>query len=168
MDRDLADFQRAIAADREVVLRFLRDIPPTAEPVHDYITDLDERCALFGEMQQLHRDLGAPMPNAATLSFFMVAPISGIQEHLAIVRNTPPPYMVQMLDLINLQAPAAMSSCMLRSLPFPAWSNILIDIPTNRSSIPQQPVPTSPPTTMLGNQGDVARRKAAARNVRST
>ncbi|KAK4154572.1 hypothetical protein C8A00DRAFT_14291 [Chaetomidium leptoderma] len=150
MDPDLADFQRAVAADRETVLRFLRDIPPTAEPVHDYITDLDERCALFGEMQQLHRDLGVPMPNAATLGFFMVAPTSGIREHLAIVRNTPPPYMVQMLDLRNLQAPAAMSSY----------------FPTNRSSISQQPVPMSPLTAMLGNQGDAARSKAAALNAK--
>src|SRR5690606_4671125 len=72
MDPDLTDFQRAIAADRETVARFLRDIPPSAEPVHDYITDLDERCALFGEVQQLHHDLKANAPNAATLGFFMV------------------------------------------------------------------------------------------------
>ena len=114
MDPDLADFQRAIAADRETVVRFLRDIPPPAEPVHDYITDLDERCALFGEVQQLHHDLKADAPNAATLGFFMVAPISGIREHLAIIRNLPQPYMEAMLTLANLQAPGAMSSCMLR------------------------------------------------------
>ena len=120
MDPDLADFQRAVAADRETVLRFLRDIPPPAEPVDDYITDLDERCALFGEIQQLHQDLGHHMPNAATLGLFMVAPISEIREHLTSVRNTPPPLSVgQMASLANLEAPAAMNSCMLCYTPCP-------------------------------------------------
>ncbi|KAK3896767.1 hypothetical protein C8A05DRAFT_48333 [Staphylotrichum tortipilum] len=147
MDPDFAHFQRAVAADRETVLRVLRDIPPTAEPVLDYITEVDVRCALFSELQQLHRLRNVPsMPNAATLAFFMVAPIEKIRNHLTDIRNVPPQYMVHMLGHINLEAPAALSAY----------------IPTNRSSIGQQSIPMSPPTMILGNPGDVARSKTAA------
>ncbi|KAK3900227.1 hypothetical protein C8A05DRAFT_17445 [Staphylotrichum tortipilum] len=158
MDPDLAHFQRAITADRETVLRVLRDIPPTAEPVFDYVTEVDVRCALFSELQQLHRLLNVPsMPNAATLAFFMVAPIEKIRNHLADIRKTPPQYMADKLGHINLQAPDALSAWMLRPPPY---------IPTNRSSIRQQSIPMSPPTMILGNPGDIARSKAAAINAK--
>ena len=117
MDANLAAFEGAFAADPKTVLLVLGDISPAEEPVHDYITDINERCALFGELQQLHQDLDTEMPNAATLGFFMVAPTSGIREHLVAIRNTPPAFRVQLLDHINLKAAAAMDSCMLRSPP---------------------------------------------------
>ena len=117
MEPNLAALVRAVGVDPKAVLRFLGDSSPAEEPVHDYITDINERCALFGELQQAHQDLDTEMPNAATLGFFMVAPTSGIREHLAIIRNTPPAFRVQLLDHTNLKAAAAMDSCMLRSPP---------------------------------------------------
>ncbi len=110
--QDLADYHRAQAADRDMLAAFVRDLPPPAEPVHDYITDLDERCALFEELRKLHRDLGLGMPNRATLAVFMVAPTSQIREQLVIVRETPPEHIKQRLYDTNLKALNAMSSCM--------------------------------------------------------
>lgn len=170
MAQDLADFQRAVAADRETVLHFLRDIPPAAEPVHDYITDLDERCALFSELQLLHQDLSIAMPNAATMGFFMIAPTVKIREHLSIVRNTELAHRAELLQDIDLRAWVALSSCMFRPLSITPSDLMLpyLDIQSTRASVTLQLAPLSPPTAMLGNQGDVARSKAAARHVRAT
>jgi hypothetical protein len=115
MNSDLDKFLRALAADRETVLQFLGDIAPPTEPVEDYITDLDERCVLFAETQQLHQDDGFPSLNAATLGFFMVAPLSEIREHLEIVRNIDRRFRGSMPDYINLCAPSAIKSCIFRS-----------------------------------------------------
>ncbi|KAK3308653.1 uncharacterized protein B0T15DRAFT_491219 [Chaetomium strumarium] len=143
MDSDIDHFQRAVTADRETVLAFLRDIPPPTEPVHDYITDIDERCTLSSEIRQLHEDLGLPEPNAATLAFFMVAPTSQIREHLAILRNTPPEFMATHVIAFDLQAAST------------------IYVPTNRSSPPESSTLLAPPTMMLGNQHEVSRKRAA-------
>ncbi len=173
VDPDLTGFQRAVEADQESVLRFFRDFPPTAEPVDDYITDLDERCALFGEMQQLLQDHDAAPPTAALLAFFMVAPTAGIREHLATIRKHPAtapnaPNISQ--DMIkcrvqvkNLLAPGAISSCnTLRSPPCPTWSNNFPDIPTNRFSIPERVPP------VVVNPDDAIKSNAAAWDVRAT
>ncbi len=42
-------------ANREAVARFLFDMPSGAEPVADYVTDLDQRCQLFDELRRLHQ-----------------------------------------------------------------------------------------------------------------
>lgn len=78
---------RTYAHNPQTVLRFLDDISPATEPVDDYITDVEERCNLFGKLQQLHCNFGVPMPNVATLAFFMVAPVPGIRGHLERLRD---------------------------------------------------------------------------------
>ncbi len=113
MDPDLADLKRVLTGeDLRLILPLLNDLSPPAEPVDDYITEPDDRCALFSELQQLHQDLDVQVPNAATLGFFMVAPTDHIREYLALVRNTAPPYDAQLLKVINAQAPSAMIACM--------------------------------------------------------
>ncbi|KAG7290736.1 hypothetical protein NEMBOFW57_000739 [Staphylotrichum longicolle] len=81
MDPDLSNqILAAVAAEPETVRRLVCDIPPAAEPVADYITDLEERCRLFDQLRQLHQKLNQSPPNAATLGFVMVAPLSEIHD----------------------------------------------------------------------------------------
>jgi len=128
MHVNLVDFKRAIEADYETVIRFLSDIPPTAEPVDVYITDVDERCALFGELQQLAEEVDAGTPYAATLGFFMIAPVERIPEHLASARRPLPLNHLtqQELNYVNWQAPKAVSTCMVLILlpTCPTRSNV--------------------------------------------
>lgn len=57
-----------------------------ANPVHDYITDVDTRCALFDEFRAIcyRHDLG---PNAAVAALFMIVPIQEISRILEYIRD---------------------------------------------------------------------------------
>ncbi|KAK4035367.1 hypothetical protein C8A01DRAFT_17963 [Parachaetomium inaequale] len=94
MDPDLhAQILAAVEADRETVRRLVCDMPPDTEFVADYVTDLEERCLLFDELRQMHRQLNRSPPNAATLGFVMVAPISEIRVHISTFQTTGNPWI---------------------------------------------------------------------------
>lgn len=103
----------AVAADRETVRCLVCDIPPAAEPVADYITDIEARRRLFDELRQVYQRLYHPPPNAATLGFFMVAPISEIRVHLSTFQPSENPWL--WAGGTHLIAPMAMAAC--RFLP---------------------------------------------------
>jgi hypothetical protein len=75
----------AAMADPNAILRFADDIPPPAEPVQDYITEVDTRRALFDEFRAFLARGGNTMPNATVFAAFMIAPISEIRELLLVV-----------------------------------------------------------------------------------
>ena len=63
------------ADDRKAMRTILGDVPPAKEGVANYITDLEERCVLFDQLQQRHRQgrlaptwpsTSAPAPTTAT------------------------------------------------------------------------------------------------------
>jgi len=132
MDAELTQqILAAVAADRETVRRLVCDIPPTAEPVADYITDLDERCQLFDDLRQLHQQVEEEAPTAAMFAFVMVAPITEIQVLLSSFRNAPPHNRWQWVrSLSDSAAPRAMRDCM-----FPILQLALLQLTS--SSIPK-------------------------------
>lgn len=71
----------AAMADPDAMRRFVNDISPPAEPVDDYITEVDTRCALFEEYRAICQDQDET-PNAAVFAVLMVAPISKIRIYL--------------------------------------------------------------------------------------
>ena len=115
MDPIMDKFQRALAADRDTVLQFLSDNPPHTEPVFDYVTDLEERCALFAEMKQLYWERCSRNPNAAVLAIFMVAPVSEIRKRVAVMR-TAPEHENSAFQALTFQAPCEICACMFCSL----------------------------------------------------
>ena len=115
----MAKYHSAMATNPEMVDCFLDDIP-TTEPVEDYVTDLDERCSIFEELQQLHRQRPMNMPTAATLGVFLVAPISNVRQYLEIFRGAPAHLMFGTDGLAQHAI-----HCMLRPRPCPNFSNII-------------------------------------------
>ncbi len=112
MDPDLSQkILDAVAADPETVRRLGCDIAPAAEPVADYITDLEERCRLFDEWRQFHRQVNKPPPNAALLGFTMVAPISEIRTQMSNLRAMPTPGGGVWASGLNTDALLAISAC---------------------------------------------------------
>jgi hypothetical protein len=103
----------AVTANREAVAGFLFDLPPAAEPVTDYITDLDQRCQLFDQFRRIHQQLGQDPPTAAMLGFVMVAPIPEIQEQLSALQNAEPHHLRDWIASHSyVFAPWAMQDCM--------------------------------------------------------
>lgn len=112
MDPDLSDqILAAVAADQETVRRLVCDIPPATEPVADYITDLEERCRLFDELRQRYQKLNQPPPNAATLAFVMVAPLSEIRIHLSTFQKMASQHVWAWATGVNAAAPQAIGAC---------------------------------------------------------
>ena len=91
MDAKVSDQILALvpADDRKAMRVILGDVSPAKEGFENYITDLEERCVLFSQLQQLHQQLQIPLPTAATLGFMMVAPISEIRVHLSNLHTSP-------------------------------------------------------------------------------
>lgn len=72
----------AALADPDAMRRFVSDIPPKAEPVQAYLTDVDTRRALFDELRAICQELDPLQfdpPHATMLAVFMVAPVSEIR-----------------------------------------------------------------------------------------
>ncbi|KAK0656157.1 hypothetical protein B0T16DRAFT_451762 [Cercophora newfieldiana] len=68
----------AAMADPDAMRQFANDISPPAEPVQDYLTEVDTRRALFDELRAIcqHHDVKL---NAIIFAVFMVAPVSEIR-----------------------------------------------------------------------------------------
>lgn len=81
---------QAAMADPDAMRRFADDISPPQEPVQDYITDVDTRCALFDDLRALwpYHELAL---HATVFAAFMITPISEIRNFLQIVRDSPFP-----------------------------------------------------------------------------
>ncbi len=93
------------------ILDALASDPITTEPVMDYITDVDERCSLFRELEQIFQENHLPSQlNATMLGFVMVAPIPEIKESILVIRSAPSP-PIQLIG-VNGLAPFAVRSCM--------------------------------------------------------
>lgn len=96
----------AATIDRDTMRRVVDDIPPASEPVTDYITDLDERCQLFHELEENFGDrLG--FLTATVFAFVLVAPISEVRLFLSTLLTNP-----DMLIVANATAHFAMRDCM--------------------------------------------------------
>ncbi|KAK4149251.1 hypothetical protein C8A00DRAFT_47097 [Chaetomidium leptoderma] len=78
----------AAMADPKAMFRFASDISPPAEPVQDYITEVDARRALFDEFRAICQPYYMDAPNATILALFMVAPLSEIRTLLQTIRET--------------------------------------------------------------------------------
>ncbi|KAL2756661.1 hypothetical protein ACRALDRAFT_2026691 [Sodiomyces alcalophilus JCM 7366] len=95
LEPDLADqFLRAVNVNPNGVhytLDALASDPIAMEPVTEYITDVDERCSLFRELEQLLQEPDhLPLRlNATMLGFVMVAPIPKIKESISVIRSAP-------------------------------------------------------------------------------
>lgn len=172
MDPDLSlQIRNAVAADRETVRRLVCDIPPAAEPVEDYITDLDERCRLFDELRQLYQQLDQSPPNAATLGFVMVAPIEEIRVHISTF-GTMGNFVWAWAYGINAEASQAMAACTFLPSSRPTLPNIFLDIPKSRVVDPPSSLPMAASPATLNEPGmpistdQVKRSGAATRNVK--
>lgn len=73
-------------ADPDAMHRFVNDMPPEAEAVQDYLTEVDTRRALFDEFHVICQQHDFT-PNAMILAVFMVAPISEIRTQLKVIHN---------------------------------------------------------------------------------
>ncbi|KXX80332.1 hypothetical protein MMYC01_204672 [Madurella mycetomatis] len=82
VDRILA----AAMADPDAMRQFANDISPPAEPVQDYLTEVDTRRTLFDELRAIcqHHNI---MPNATIFAVFMVAPVSEIRTFFDCIRR---------------------------------------------------------------------------------
>ncbi len=76
----------AAMTDPDAMRQFANDISPPAEPVQDYLTEVDTRRALFDELREIcqHYDIRL---DAAIFAVFMVAPVSEIRTFLEDIRN---------------------------------------------------------------------------------
>ncbi|KAK5652994.1 hypothetical protein OQA88_9280 [Cercophora sp. LCS_1] len=81
----LDSIHAAALADPGAMRKFANDISPPAEPVRDYLTELDTRRELFDELHAIcqHHNIA---PNATMLAVFMVAPVSGIRAFFDTIR----------------------------------------------------------------------------------
>lgn len=99
----------AAASNIDSMAAMTADIPQTAEPITDYVTELETRCGLFQEF----RTLAIPLrlsPSAAMLGFFMVAPVEQLQVFLQGCK--PKAYQSEVfLSGIERFAPRAMRAC---------------------------------------------------------
>lgn len=92
-------------------LHSLASDPITMEPVNDYITDVDERCFLFRQLDQiLVENYPTYQLNATILGFVMVAPIAEIKEAIKVTESAPAPMFS--LYGTNGVAPVAVRCCM--------------------------------------------------------
>ncbi|KAK3905994.1 hypothetical protein C8A05DRAFT_12221 [Staphylotrichum tortipilum] len=152
MDEALAQqISVAVMADRKTVHRLVFDMPPAAEPVADYITDLDQRCQLFDELRRLHQELDLPPPTAAILGFVMVAPIPEIREHLSAIQNADSRYRWRWVDSLS-------NGSALRGMHIPK---------SRPADAPSPAPPTAPPSGIVNDPGlptppDKVQRSAAA------
>lgn len=103
----------AVKADPATVHRVVSDIPPEAEPVLDYITEVDTRRHLFAELQQLYREVDPSLKvNATVLAFVLVAPIPEIREQISDIRNASSHKLALTLThVVNNHGPLAMRAC---------------------------------------------------------
>ncbi|KAH6618041.1 hypothetical protein B0J18DRAFT_459142 [Chaetomium sp. MPI-SDFR-AT-0129] len=71
----------ATVVDPDAVRRFADDISPPAEPVNDYITEVDTRRDLFEKYRAICHSQ-EDQPNAVVFALFMVAPVTEIRTYL--------------------------------------------------------------------------------------
>lgn len=95
----------AITLDPDTIHLVVNDIPAASEPVSDYITDLDERCKLFHELEQLLMYDWGSLLNATMFAFVMVAPIPEIRRFLSTIfpENSVPLLVVSSIAHITLR-----------------------------------------------------------------
>ncbi|KAK0753938.1 hypothetical protein B0T18DRAFT_25553 [Schizothecium vesticola] len=119
---------------------FVNDIPPKAEPVQDYLTDVDTRLALFDKFRAICQKCDPLQqkfrPNATILAVFMVAPVSEICTQLEVLQNMKQHRPIMVLGTLEL-APYAMRTYIPRRRP------------ANASDYP----PTSIPSAILYEPG---------------
>ncbi|KAK4147541.1 uncharacterized protein C8A04DRAFT_34236 [Dichotomopilus funicola] len=84
----------ATVVDPDAVRRFADDISPPAEPVNDYITEVDTRRDLFEKYRAICHSQ-EDQPNAVVFALFMVAPVTEIRTFLDDLGN---PTSVATLD----------------------------------------------------------------------
>jgi len=77
----------AAMADPDTMCRVANDISPPTEPVQDYITDVDMRCALLDELRAFIGLGDEILLNATVFAAFMISPISDIRDFLQITRE---------------------------------------------------------------------------------
>lgn len=146
-----AKLNTASAADLDAMIRFAQDISPPAEPVLDYITEVDTRRILFDEFQAICQPYDGKA-NAAIFAVFMVAPISEIRIYLQLLRDSA--QSVVLLTAVINSAPQAIRAC---TLPFSLGFRLLLiklDLPRARS--PEAPAlwpPTAVPSATLNEPG---------------
>jgi len=84
----------AAMADPDTMCRVADDISPPTEPVQDYVTDVDMRCALLDELRAFIASGNEILLNATVFAAFMIAPISEIRDFLQNVRGFSQPGLV--------------------------------------------------------------------------
>ncbi|KAK5654658.1 hypothetical protein OQA88_6981 [Cercophora sp. LCS_1] len=82
----LDDILTAAMTDPDAMRKFANDISPPAEPVQDYLTEVETRRALFDEFRVICQQYGA-RAHATAMAVFLVAPVSGIRTQLEVIRN---------------------------------------------------------------------------------
>lgn len=105
----------AALADPDGIRRFVNDIPPKAEPVQDYLTDVDTRRVLFEEFRAICLEfdpLQFDPPHATMLAVFMIAPVSEIRTQLDVFRNMEQ-HRPQMVTAMLSRTPHAIRTCTL-------------------------------------------------------
>lgn len=121
--------EKALLTDQATLRRLVDDLPPATEPVLDYITDLDERCFLFEEWQQLALRNGFFPLNATALAVAMVAPISEIRNFLQRIRQTQQEFELRSLLLhgVNRDLPELLRACkFVPNPPLIPFTNVLL------------------------------------------
>jgi len=82
----LDSIHAAALADPDAMRTFANDISLPAEPVQDYLTELDTRRELFDELRAMCQHYEIP-PIATILAVFMVAPVSEIRAFFDSIRR---------------------------------------------------------------------------------
>ncbi|KAK0750942.1 hypothetical protein B0T18DRAFT_443555 [Schizothecium vesticola] len=87
----LDSIHAATREDLDAIRRFVNDIPPKAEPIQDYLTDLDTRRDMFNEFRAICQESDPYQefypPHATILAVFMVAPVSEIRVQLDVLHK---------------------------------------------------------------------------------
>ncbi|KAK4169729.1 hypothetical protein QBC43DRAFT_283289 [Cladorrhinum sp. PSN259] len=119
------------------------DIPPTAQPVTDYVTDLETRCGLF-QTYRTALTRSELAPSAPMLGYFMVTPIEQLRTFLETFLTVPEQYLFTHLFGINQITPLAIGAI----------------LPRGRPSTTSQDSPIhAPPSSILGPPAEANRHK---------
>ncbi|KAK1749340.1 hypothetical protein QBC47DRAFT_395968 [Echria macrotheca] len=124
----------AAIADPDTMCRIADDISPPTEPVHDYIADVDTRCALLEELRPFCYNQEI-MLNATVFAAFMIAPIPEIRNFLQTVRNFSRPALVVRgilglaADAIRAYIPKESRAPVAAATPSAAVPTVILDEP---------------------------------------
>ncbi|KAL2185695.1 hypothetical protein L209DRAFT_756927 [Thermothelomyces heterothallicus CBS 203.75] len=131
---------QAIVSDIDAMDTVASDIRPACEPVTDYITEVETRCALFDQFRAL---ISIKYPNAATLALFLVAPIDEIRVFLNVARNPQPELTLSQWDAAVFGAPEAMRAYFPKYNQSESSTLPLMTVPSAVLNEPGMPVSSS-------------------------